>query len=343
MKIFIVEPIEGGSIPIAHYCTKAFHQLGHDVFTFKGSMFLPVFNYIRKLTSGNSDHPLSRLFVQFLANTVQICIEEAAPEVVLGVSQSPLFPWNLSLCRKRRIITVFWFPEDCRRFLAWRQLALQSDYFFIIQKEPILSEVRKLCPRAAYLPLAADPEVHRPVKVDPDKKAYYGSDVSFVGAGYPNRLHAFKFLTNYNLKIWGNGWLSQGATSLRPFVQDNSRRISVEEYVKVFNCSKININLHSSLNPQDIGGDFINPRTFEIAACKAFQLVDRRTLINEIFTNSEMVTFATIEDLRKLIDKFLANDDERKEYAERAYRKVLTYHTYTHRISQILNIVCNDL
>ena len=65
--------------------------------------------------------------------------------------------------------------------------------------------------------------------------------------------------------------------------------------MKIYNASKININLHSSLQTTDLvsRGDFVNPRTFELAAAGAFQLVDERSLLGELFGADELATFTS--------------------------------------------------
>ncbi|SFM42984.1 CgeB family protein [Thermodesulforhabdus norvegica] len=335
MKIFIAEPIEGGSVPVAHYCARGFSQMGYQVLFFRGTSFATAHDYIKNLTHRNFNHPLFLLFIEFMKRAVQQCIDEAEPDIVFGVSQSPLFPENLLTSRSRKIITILWFPEDCNRFTSWKRLAPHCDFFFIIQKEPVLSTIRRLCPQTHYLPVAADQEIHRPIKLSPQEKAFFGSDISFVGAGYRNRVHIFRALLDYNFKIWGNDWYLEPDDPLLQVIQNKDRRIPVEEYVKVFNATKININLHSSLEPRSIGGDFINPRTFEIAACRAFQLVDRRSLLKEIFKDDEIVTFESLQELKRLIDRFLIHDDEREEFARRAYKAVLERHTYLHRVKKI--------
>ena len=87
-----------------------------------------------------------------------------------------------------------------------------------------------------------------------------------------------------------------------------------EETVKIYNAGKINLNLHSStfhygINPE---GDFVNPRTFEIAACKGFQLLDYRSdLINLFNVNEELIAFHSLDELKDQIEYFLKNPDLR--------------------------------
>jgi spore maturation protein CgeB len=107
--------------------------------------------------------------------------------------------------------------------------------------------------------------------------------------------------------------------------------------MKVFNATTVNLNVHSSsgigLDPHP---DFVNPRTFELAACGAFQLVDERTLLPDLFTPEEVVSFRRTEDVPQLIRTWLKDTASRREHAEASRRRVLRDHTYRHRLQELL-------
>jgi spore maturation protein CgeB len=83
-------------------------------------------------------------------------------------------------------------------------------------------------------------------------------------------------------------------------------------------------------------GDFVNPRTFEIAACGACQLVDRRSLMGELFDPDELATFGTAGELRELMGHYLAHPEERLALARRGRRRVLAEHSYRARMTELL-------
>jgi spore maturation protein CgeB len=220
----------------------------------------------------------------------------------------------------------------------WKNIAEYYDYFFTIQKGDFFDELKKAgVKNFHYLPLAASPDVHKKVEMSDDERNYYGSDISFVGAGYYNRRHLFKGLLNYNFRIWGTDWDLNSA--LAGCVQRAGARIDTDETVKIFNASKININLHSSTYHKGINpfGDFVNPRTFEIAGCGAFQLVDSRSELTDFFEiGKELVVFKTFEDLKEKITYYLKNPVERERIAEQAMQRVMKEHTYEKRMHQML-------
>jgi spore maturation protein CgeB len=215
---------------------------------------------------------------------------------------------------------------------------------FLIQRDGYPERVQAAgAGSAIYLPTGCDPLVHCPLGLTDEEKQRWGSDISFVGAGYNNRQQVFATLAQRDFKIWGTEW-----PQMMPFsrlVQEKGRRVDPSEYVKIFNASAINLNLHSSMERDGVepNGDFVNPRTFELAAAGAFQLVDERTLLPEKFEiGNEMITFANRVELEQKIDYYLAHPEERKAIAERSRKRALTEHTYVHRVQEMLSHIYSE-
>jgi spore maturation protein CgeB len=82
-------------------------------------------------------------------------------------------------------------------------------------------------------------------------------------------------------------------------------------------------------------GDYVNPRTFELAGAQAFQLVDgRRELPLYFEPGLEIETFTNIQECRKKILYYRERDDERREIAERGFQRAVREHTYRHRMEE---------
>ncbi len=339
MKILVVLPMYGGSLPIGRYCARGLERQGHLVDVFESPLFMPAFDGLKQLNISSSglDY-LENSFLQVVSSAVLAKVETMQPDLVLALAQAPLSRQTLGRLRQDGIPTAMWFVEDFRLFQYWRGFAPYYDFFAVIQKEPFITELNKIgVHNVLYLPLAADDHFHRPLQLDTVDRRRYGSDVSFLGAGYPNRRRAFKSLMGYDFKIWGTEW--DGCEELKSLVQMEGRRVTPEEGVKIFNASAINLNLHSSVNAEQevVQGDFVNPRTFELAACGAFQLVDRRGLLPELFAADEIVTFEDLDELKQKIDYFLSRPREREEIARRSRQRVLSEHTYEQRMKDLLS------
>lgn len=339
LRILVVLPMYGGSLPIGGYCARALIELGHSVRCFEAQNLYAGYQGIKSLDLTASRFQAAETsYLKFISQTVVSMVEAQKPHIVLAMAQAPLDRHALLRIRQTGARTVMWFVEDYKVFNYWMTMAPLYDAFAVIQKEPFLGELAKIGQNNAfYLPLAALPEFHKAISLNPDEMKYYGSDISFMGAGYPNRRLAFRMLADKNFKIWGSDWDDE--KQLAKNIQKNGERISEDESVKIYNAAKINLNLHSSLGIDSLvsGGDFINPRTFELAAMGAFQLVDKRSLMAGLFEANELATFDNIQDLYNLVDFFLAHPEERQKYAERAKERVLKDHTYQQRMEALLN------
>jgi len=128
-------------------------------------------------------------------------------------------------------------------------------------------------------------------------------------------------------------------------VQKDGTRINEDDCVKIYNAAKINLNLHSSTFHEGVNpiGDFANPRTFEIAACGGFQLVDYRSELSELFEiGKEIICYKGIDELRSLIRYYLKNPDERIEIAAKGQLRAKRDHTFENRMREMLSIIFED-
>ncbi|MBZ0264429.1 glycosyltransferase [bacterium] len=341
-RILVVGPVYGGSLPIAGYVVNALNKLGHRVEYLDNSVFAEGLNHLEAITPNRQhESQLKSGFTNLLAETVTAKALAMRAQIVFFMAQSPATPEVLKELKFIGIPSAFWFVEDGRLMEYGLKIAPYFDVFFHIQKGWFEEELKRAGANVVhYLPLAADPDVHKPIDLSEIEKREFGSDLSHLGAGYFNRRHFFLSLLDYNFKLWGNDWQEVGA--LRQVLQRKGERIATEEVVKIFNATKININLHSSTYVEgvDPNGDFVNPRTFELAASGAFQLVDERLLLSEMFdTTSELATFRDVRSCRDQINYFLNHPEERQRFTQAAQQRVLEEHTYVHRMVEAIKVI----
>ncbi len=344
-NIGIVGPLYGGTLPIAGYIETAFKNLGQRVEYIDLSGYLGTYNSFDKFLKNKSTKDvLEHGFVNLMSDLVYQIVEERKLDIIISVALAPISPTILEKLNKKGVITAHWFMEDTKRFSTWKNIAKYYDYFFIFQKGESMAEVKNAGGnRVHYLPLAFSQQFHKQIVLTPQEIEEFGSKLSFVGAGYNNRRHIFSKLADLDVKIWGSEWPDM--VPFKRMVQRAGARISVEDYVKIFNSSDININLHSSHERDGIdpSGDSVNPRTFELAGCKAFQLVDERTLLPELFeVDKEIITFNSLSDLREKINFYQNQPDLRKEITNKAYERALNFHTYEKRLEEMLEIILLD-
>lgn len=341
MKVLVVLPMYGGSLPVGRYCVTALSGLGHLVEVFEAPEFYTSFKALKglKVTTDRLQY-LENSYLQVVSQAVLAKVETFEPDLVLALAQAPLSIQALKRLKRDGVATAMWFVEDFRLFTYWQAYAPYYDFFAVIQKDSFSGLLHNIgMQNTLYLPLAAQPNVHEQLKLSSIEQRKFGSDVSFMGAGYPNRRMAFRDLIRFNFKLWGTEW--DGDAILAPYVQMSGARVSTEDCVRIFNATKVNVNLHSSIQAKDLvtGGDFVNPRTFEIAACGAFQLVDRRGLMAELFDDDELAMFEHVDELVPRIEYYLAHPEEREAIARRGQERVLAQHTYGARMRTLLEFI----
>ncbi|MEK7350976.1 MAG: glycosyltransferase [Nitrospirota bacterium] len=339
LRIAVVGPIYGGSLPITRYVVSALESLGHDVRWLDHSVHATSYQQLELLKNSQHRLALQSKYAEMLSRVTMAQLAEDPPDLVLSLAQAPLILPALEHLRRKKFLTAMWFVENYRHLTYWQQLAAGYDFWFVIQQEPCIAALKRAGAKdVRYLPMAADPSLHRPLELTKEEREEYGSDVSFVGAGYANRREIFPRLVGqgWRFKLWGNEW--DGATDLTSVLQRNGARVDTDTCLKVFNASAVNLNLHSwagtGLDPD---GDFVNPRTFELAACGAFQLADRRSLMPDLFAENEIATLSSPEALPAEITRWLHEPAQRVAMAAQARQRVLAEHTYQHRMRDLLS------
>ena len=338
LHIAVIGPIYGGSLPITGYVVRALESLGHRVSWIDHSVHYAGYQSLESLRD-----PRLRLTMQSrLGETLGVIslahIAEDPPDLVLAMSQAPLSLAVLEQFRRKKVLTAMWFVENFRHLTYWQQVATGYDFWFVMQKEPCIGALKQAgAKHVAYLPLAADPDVHKPLTLTTQEQNEFGSDVSFLGAGYSNRRVLLQALLHqeWSFKLWGNEWDQPGPLGIA--LQREGERIDTETSVKIFNATAVNINLHSYTQQGfDPDGDSVNPRTFELSASGAFQLLDHRTLLTELFDDSMVGILHHPDELIPQVRRYLHEPDNRRTMADQARQHVLRHHTYVHRMQTLL-------
>jgi spore maturation protein CgeB len=105
----------------------------------------------------------------------------------------------------------------------------------------------------------------------------------------------------------------------------------------IFSSAKVVLNIHTWYGRFDHG---VNPRLFEAAGCGAFQLVDWKREIPELFDcRTEVRCYRDIGELAPLLREVLADATARKAAAAAAQKRAYSEHSYVHRMRRLLEIV----
>ncbi len=199
----------------------------------------------------------------------------------------------------------------------------------------------------------ADINKYRPLVLE-DKQ--YSSDILLIGSSFEKRVHYMKriideFGDRAKILIVGPGWGQKLGKVYSSKVVISETWLSPEETAKYYSNTKVNLNIHRASDDtylvRNVGNVPVwgpNPRTFEIAACKSFQLIDAlEDLGNSFRIGEEIITFNSLDNLVSRLHYYLAEDEEREQIATAAYKKVLGQHTIDHRIQKMIEILSAKL
>ena len=104
-----------------------------------------------------------------------------------------------------------------------------------------------------------------------------------------------------------------------------------EDLPRFYPASRVNFNCTSV---QMKGA--VNQRVFDVPACGAFLLTDRREQLAALFEEGrEVVCYGDPFEIPELVRHYLANPAERERVAQAARARILAEHTYEHRVETL--------
>jgi spore maturation protein CgeB len=276
-------------------------------------------------------------------------ISEFRPDVLMVIHGTRTTLEFVRYAKAHGAITVLWLVEDPYEIDFHRGAMVGAyDYVFTNEKEAVKEYNH---PRVYYLPWCCNPRVHKRIAVTGN----YQSDICFVGMGFANRIRTLNavapILKKYKVVLIGhwNRWGEELHPDLKGFVHpviDNF--LEVQKY---YNGAKINLNLHRdpvdppSGNRLGVGATSPNDRTFALAGCGVFQLVDqtRPDLWGCFQEESEIVGFSDPDDLGRKIQEYLPKPEIREAVGKSAQLTAYLKHTFRHRLSEIFHLIEKSL
>lgn len=231
--------------------------------------------------------------------------------------------------------TFCFFHDDTWRVEYSRYWARQFDYF----STPDMygeAKYRELgLDNAIYFPFGCNEKIFR--KLDVPKKY----DVSFVGGWHPYREWLIERVKKAGITVevagyrWPKGEVDQ------------------EEMVRLFNESRINLNLSNSASwdarylassPRALINrlrskkniEQMKARIFEVSGCGVFQLSYYvEGLANCYDIDREIAVYTDVDDLVEKIKFYLKHDALRENIAETAYQRTIKEHTFVIRFNEV--------
>jgi len=191
------------------------------------------------------------------------------------------------------------------------QRAMFFDYAFSAQRDFVATLRAAGHPQAHWLPLAADPTIHRPYALP---KRY---DIAFVGATGPGYERRRALLARLAQRFTLNDYT-------RSYTPDAMARVYSEARL-VFNCA---------LRHE------VNMRVFEGPATGTALLTDRiDNGLAALMTDGAHVVLYDDDTLVARAAELLGDEAARARIAAQGYAHVQAHHTYDHRVATLLDTV----
>ena len=194
--------------------------------------------------------------------------------------------------------------------------------------------------RASLLRHGFDPDVHRPVPLTADDERNFGCDVSFIGTWSEKKETVIAALKaarpQLRIRVWGEFWDRARAPELGKGVIEGHEVVG-DQYARAIGASRINLAVLSERRVGSSQGDRVTSRTFHIPAAGGFMLHERTDELLTLFREgSECACFEGVDELARVVDEYLGDDERRKAVAERGHRLVWARDSWDHRIREIL-------
>ncbi len=179
----------------------------------------------------------------------------------------------------------------------------------------------------AVLEQAADPWV-----MHPDPRAELAHELVYVAnsRGVLRPIVRDLLPTERDLAIWGSKW--EGLIDTARVVAEH---VPNDELRHVYSAAGIVLNDHWE-DMREHG--YISNRIYDALACGAFVISDEVAGLGERFGEA-VACFRSREELHELIERFLADPDERRRRGALGRELVLERHTFAHRADELLGLL----
>ncbi|MGG5171552.1 glycosyltransferase family protein [Pseudarthrobacter sp. J1738] len=251
-------------------------------------------------------------------------------------------------CQQQGIPTVFWNKEDPPHYEDFLGAARLFDVVFTSDQRKIPDYIRDLGhDRVDVLPFAAQPAVHNPVR---PSHGWHERGIAFAGMyfthKYPERRAQLDYLlsgavagskgTGFGLEIFSR---MLGGDPRYQFPDHFSGyvvgQLPYEEMLTAYKSYKVFLNVNSVTDSPSMCAR----RIFEIEASGTPVVTAPSAAIGEFFPPDEVWVARNALETQHSVRALIRNEDIGERAAHLAQRRIWAQHTYTQRVSTILETV----
>lgn len=230
------------------------------------------------------------------------------------------------------IKTVYWLGDVLvdaakRRFEGLKEASLAGalDALLVSYRGTYEGLIAQGFKNVHYFPFGYSSTFHRVGEISPEERQKYTCAVSFVGTHYPERAEIIRYLNkhlNEPVQVWGRGWQGSGIKS--------NGRLSLQDSLKVYACSKISLNIHHHLTDNGF-----NMKFYEIPAAGGFQICDWQEELEKT-PLALTPSFDSKEKLLILLKEYLAKESERNRLKALLNNAVVESCNYDGKFNELL-------
>lgn len=246
------------------------------------------------------------------------------------------------LCKQYKLYHIYWATEDKIHFetisLSWVR-RMRPDMVWTIHPDCV-HMYRKLGIASEYMNFAFNPRVFPP-KPDLSEEKF---DISFVGTTHlETRTYRYDSLrqllfpliqSGIRTDVWGHNWSTSKHFLEQKFglsvpSQWHHGYLPYKHTAHVYHQSKIMLGVQNAR-------DQVTQRTFEIMGAGAFMIASRTEELLRLFKDKEEIVLSSHpEETLELVDYYLQHPEERRSIGKNARTKVMSEHTFSHRLKQV--------
>ena len=331
---------------IDEFLIRAFHSLGKEVYVYDLRPYPFIAESFCKLSA--FDPMLQKGFCQ--ANPpegILAKIDEIKPDLVFAIHGYCIPKEVLLEIRQRQIPSAVWFMDEPYDLPRTLELGRFFSYVFLQDSSTIAIHRKSGNPNSFFLAHGLDNlKVHirsNIVEASTVHTPQYQSDILLIGNAFPRRQELLASIKDIDASILliGKGWKQWETNNIRVI----EKIVPFEEAAKYYRAAKINLNIHRIGNESALQEKILarspNCSLFYIAGCGGFQIVDssRKDLGKFFEPGEEIIVFENSQDLRKKIEFYMTNEEQRLKIQGRMYERAKREHTYPNRLQEMLELV----
>jgi len=341
-RVLLVAPNVGREVEMPTYVLSALRRVGCETSVFDYELTRVVPRWLKSLLPGRwRRHVSPRRFASIqqadvgLANQALLtACRRFRPSLILFLRGERISGQTIEALRHYGTTVVNWITDEIRLLFTdaptYQAFTQAFDAWFVA--DVVYGEQLHAPRHVKWLPLACDPDVHRPVTLSDEDRRQWSTPICFIGGQAPEREPFLEAVADLGLAIWGPFWERTQNPRLRACVR-GTRFLPPEIWTKIFSAADIVLDIH-----REFAHTGPNMKCFEALACGGFLLCDWKPQLEQLF-GGRVATFRSPEELRQQCQFYLANPSARDTHRQALRDCVLSQHTYVHRIQTILHTV----